>query len=440
MSSNKNIVALGVSGLARKFREGSLSPVTATEFYLSQIAILNPKINAVLDIYAPEAHKAAQASALRYKAGKPLSDIDGVPVGVKANIAVNGQFCHAGIKAYENVRAKKDAQVVSRLKKSGAVIIGSLNMEEGALGAATDNPWFGKTFNPLKAGYTPGGSSGGSAAAVAAGMMPAALGTDTMGSVRIPSAYCGLVGHKPTYGLVAMNGVIPLSPTLDHVGPHTRTAEDAMQMMNAISGQNVSGLDVDLSGLSVGILDWTGQVDVEPGVRKGFDAVVAGLKTAGAKTQSVSLRDYDFGQVRRAGLLVSEIEGAKIHTPRYEKKPEGFSEAFQSLMTWGVLQNKQKVEAAYARIAAQKARAATIFKTCKVLIAPTAPQRAFKFGDPVPANQADFTAFANFAGLPATAIPVSLGKNQLPASVQIVGPRGSDALTLAVADRLSKLI
>lgn len=435
MSQKDDIVELGVAGLTVRYRDGSLSPTAVTEFYMSQIAIFNPRINAVLDLYAEEAHAAAQASALRYKAGKPLSKIDGVPMGVKANIAVKDHVCHGGIKAYENNVAKKDAEVVARLKKSGAIILGSLNMEEGALGAATDNPWYGKTHNPLKHGFTPGGSSGGSAAAVASGMMPAALGTDTMGSVRIPSAYCGLVGHKPTNGAVPFDGIMPLSPTLDCVGPHARTVEDVQLIFSAMSGEKTNSTNPEK--LTVGRLDWANDVVVEPAIRRGLDKAITALEEAGASVNQLRFDGYDFSKTRRAGLLISEVEGAEVHAKTYGGNPELFSDHFQSLLTWGVLQSQEKVDAAYELIAMQKDRADVIFENCDVLIAPTAPQRAFKFGSPIPANQADFTAFANFAGLPATAVPIPGG---LPASVQIIGPKGADGLTLAVAQTLMRLI
>jgi len=313
-------------------------------------------------------------------------------------------------------------------------------MEEGALGATTDNPWYGKTYNPLKEGHTPGGSSGGSAAAVAAEMMPASLGTDTMGSVRIPSAYCGLVGHKPTYGLISMKGVMPLSPTLDHVGPHTRSVRDAVEIMNILTVKDLSKAEVDLSSLTIGKLEWGDNVDVDPDIVKALDDVFGIVEKAGATIQTVSIEGYRYGQARRAGLLVSEVEGAEIHVSQYEKNSTGFSEHFQSLMTWGVMQKQAKVDLAYARIEEQKLRAKTMFETYDILIAPTVPQRAFKFGDAIPANQADFTAFANFTGLPATAVPVPLDRDRLPASIQIIGPSEDDALTLAVAKQVSDLI
>lgn len=436
MSNTDDIVDLGVAGLSGRYRDGSLSPTTITEFYLSQIALLNPRINAVLDLYVEESHISAQASANRFKTGKPLSPIDGVPIGIKANIAVKGHVCHGGIKAYENNIAENDAAVVARLKQAGAIVMGSLNMEEGALGAATDNPWYGKTHNPLKHGYTPGGSSGGSAAAVASGMMPVALGTDTMGSVRIPSAYCGLVGHKPSRDLIPFDGIMALSPTLDCVGPHTRTVEDARMILEALSSRPLNGKDPD--EITIGRLDWADDVEVDTDVKAEFDRVVAVLKAAGANIITIRFDGYDFGKSRRAGLLISEVEGAKEHVEQYEKNAAGFSDHFQSLLSWGVAQRADKVEAAYKLIAEQQVCADAIFDNCDVLILPTAPQPAFKFGSPIPANQADFTAFANFAGLPSTAVPIAT--QGLPVSVQILGPKGRDDLTLSVAENLSRLI
>jgi len=162
------------------------------------------------------------------------ANTSGISVGVKANIAVKNHICHGGIKAYDNAVKKDDALVIKRLRTAGYNISAIVNMEEGALGAQTDNPWFGKTFNPLKAGYTPGGSSGGSAAAVAAGQVDIALGTDTMGSVRIPSAYCGLWGFKPSHNEKMLEGVMPLSPTLDTVGVHGHSLEDVARITQVI--------------------------------------------------------------------------------------------------------------------------------------------------------------------------------------------------------------
>lgn len=371
----------------------------------------NDRINAVIDAFNDLAIPEMADSDMRAEDGQSLSPIDGLPIGVKANIAVEGKFWHAGIKAYASRKADEDALVVQRLKAAGALLVGTLNMEEGALGAQTDNPWFGKTINPLKDGYTPGGSSGGSSAAVAAGFVEAALGTDTMGSVRIPSAYCGLWGFKPSHSNEMLQGVVPLSQTLDTVGVHAATLETCVQVMEVIA-------DADLSGGVPGkiyALDWGDSVECESFIVEEFDIISKGY----AKTD---LSPYAYGQSRRAGLILSEVEGYDAHESRLKNKPDGFSDFFRSMLEYGRDLPQDRIDAAYAHIRALRAAELPDF-----ILMPTAPQTAFKFGDPVPANQADFTAFANLADRPAIAFPLGRDRRGLPASAQLVGPRGREA-------------
>lgn len=371
----------------------------------------NSRINAVIDAFNDLAIPEMADSDMRAEDGASLSPIDGMPIGVKANIAVQGKFWHAGVKAYASRKADEDALVVSRLKAAGALLIGTLNMEEGALGAQTDNPWFGKSINPLKEGYTPGGSSGGSSAAVAAGFCEAALGTDTMGSVRIPSAYCGLWGFKPSHSEAMIKGVVPLSHTLDTVGVHAPSLDECVDVMSVL-------MDASLSGGTVGevvALDWGGAVDVEPFIADEFAKIAKGLPTT-------DLGSYAYGKSRRAGLILSEVEGYAAHEKRLKNKPDGFSDFFRGMLEYGRDLPKDRVDGAYAHIEALRSETFPDF-----ILMPTAPQTAFKFGDPVPANQADFTAFANLADRPAIAFPLGKDRRGLPASAQIVGPRGREA-------------
>ncbi|MGB3457373.1 MAG: amidase [Litorimonas sp.] len=375
----------------------------------------NPRINAVIDAYNDLAIPEMADSDMRAEEGKPLSPIDGMPIGVKANIAVEGKFWHAGIKAYASRKADEDARVVERLKRAGALLVGTLNMEEGALGAQTDNPWFGKTINPLRDGYTPGGSSGGSSAAVAAGFVEAALGTDTMGSVRIPSAYCGLWGFKPSHSDAMLDGVVPLSTTLDTVGIHARSLEDCVAVMQVI-------MEADLEGGTAGevvALNWGGTVEVEPDVMAAFAKLAEGLPTTG-------LGPYAYGKSRRAGLILSEVEGHAAHAKRLKSKPDGFSDFFRGMLDYGRDLPQDRVDAAYAHVSELRAADYPNF-----ILMPTAPQTAFRFGDPVPANQANFTAFANLANRPAIQFPIGEDADGLPIGAQIVGPRGRETDLIA---------
>ena len=363
---------------------------------------------------------------------------DGLAWAAKSNIAVKGLPLTAGCEAYRNRISTDDAVVIARIRASGGTVLGTVNMHEGALGATTDNEAYGRTHNPWAEGITPGGSSGGSGAAGAAGLCDVALGTDTMGSVRIPAAYCGVQGHKPTTGLVPDAGVVPLSTTLDHVGPLARDVETLWHAMHVLADWDEPGafMATPLEGLKIGV--WTGQgdVDLTPAVESGIASVRSTLAGALA-LNDVAPPVYDYSRSRRAGLVVSEVEGAKEHQVSADgPRPEGFSDTFYSLLHRGVRQTKEKVEAAYQHIRDVHAAAERVWNEVDFIIAPTAPQEAFNFAADVPANQADFTAWADFAQLPATAIYTGLSKAGLPLSVQVIGPQGHDRETLQVAGAL----
>lgn len=391
--------------------------------YRARISRLNPSINAFVD---------------------ETSDTqgDGLSWAVKSNIAVAGLPWTAGCAAYRNRIADADATVVARIRASGGTVLGAVNMHEGALGATTDNEAFGRTQNPWREGVTPGGSSGGSGAAVAAGLCDIALGTDTMGSVRIPAAYCGVQGHKPTYGRVPETGVVPLSTSLDHVGPLARDVETLWRAMHVLAdwGAAPALVAADVSRLRVGVWDGTGDVTLTQAVSAGFASAVAAIEGAGATLLNKTPPIYDYSKSRRAGLLVSEIEGAEEHGVTPEgPRPDGLSDMFYSLLRWGARQDAAKVDAAYAHIADVHAAAAAVWDNVDVLIAPTAPQEAFSFEADVPANQADFTAWADFARLPATAIYTGRSEAGLPLSLQVIGAEGQDRETLQVAAALEQL-
>lgn len=352
---------------------------------------------------------------------------NGKGVGVKANIAIKDYACHGGIKAYENDIASEDAVVVKRLREAGYAPSAILNMEEGALGAQTDNPWFGKTHNPLKYGYTPGGSSGGSAAAVAAHQVDFALGTDTMGSVRIPSAYCGLWGFKPSYDNKMLKGVMPLSLTLDTVGVHAHSFEDVVRATEIICDNRFA----DGNAGEITLLDWNGRVECEADVQSAFAEFVSKHGKFLTTTLKTTLAPYAYGQSRRAGLILSEVEGYEFHKHRFDMKPEGFSDFFRGMLEYGAKLPREKVDAAYAHVKVLREADFPNF-----ILMPTAPQIAFKFGDPIPANQADFTAFANLADRPAIQFPISKNVSGLPIGAQLVGPRGREADLVATLKAL----
>lgn len=390
--------------------------------YRARIERLNPKLNAFVD----------QTTE---------SQGDGLAWAAKSNIAVKGLPLTAGCEAYRNRIAAQDADVISRIRAAGGSVLGMVNMHEGALGATTDNHAYGRTQNPWADGITPGGSSGGSGAAVAAGLCDIALGTDTMGSVRIPAAYCGVQGHKPTTGIVPDAGVVPLSTTLDHVGPLARNVETLWQAMHVLAdwGAPTPLTLSPLQGVKIGVWNGADDVTLTPAVKTGFSEAVAKVSDI-ARLQDFAPPVYDYSKSRRAGLVVSEVEGAKEHGVTEDgARPDGLSDTFYSLLHWGIRQSTEKVEAAYQHVREVHAAAAQVWDQVDVIIAPTAPQEAFSFAANVPANQADFTAWADFARLPATAVFTGLSENGLPLSLQVIGPEGRDRETLQIAAALEEV-
>ena len=391
--------------------------------YRSRIRALNADLNAVLD-------------ETEDKTGA------GLAWAAKSNIAVAGLPLTAGCAAYRDRIASEDAGVIKRIRASGGTVLGTVNMHEGALGATTDNETYGRTRNPWNSACTPGGSSGGSGAAVAAGLCDVALGTDTMGSVRIPAAYCGVQGHKPTTGVVPDDGVVPLSTTLDHVGPLARDVETLWRAMHVLAdwGPVDPLTPAELSGLRIGVWRGEGDVTLTPAVAAGLQAVADTLSVTGAALQNFRPPAYEYSRSRRAGLLVSEVEGAKEHGVTAEgDRPDGLSDIFYKLLHWGTQQTPEKVAAAYAHIEDVHKAAAPVWEALDFILAPTAPQQAFVFEKDAPANQADFTAWADFALLPATAVYTGICPGGLPLSVQIIGPEGRDRETLAAAAALEAL-
>ena len=364
----------------------------------------------------------------RWRSGAPLSAIDGAAFGVKANIAVAGLPFHGGIGAYRNRIAVEDAAAVALLRRAGAIPIGILNMHEGALGATTDNPFFGKCRNPWNAALTPGGSSGGSAAAVAAGLCRFAFGTDTMGSVRIPSAYCGVAGHKPTFNAIPTEGLAPLSPTLAHIGFPARDARD----LRTVLGMLMELAPPRSGRVKVGLAHWGSNPTLDGSCAEGWREA-SRLLAEIADTTPVDMSGFDLGGLRRKGLLVSEVEGHLAHRDMLGAARDGFSDSFAGLLDWGARQPRARIDAAYEAIRAAGARLEALFESIDVIATPTAPQGPFPFEAPVPADQADFTALANFAGAPACAVP-AIARGAPPPSIQFIGRRGADALVLDIAE------
>lgn len=428
---------------------GQLSSLELTEQYLAQIELTQPELRCFLHLAGDAARAAAQASDRRRAAGEALHPLDGVPCAIKDNIDVAGMPTTAGMATRVGRLADADAACVARLRKAGAVILGKLHLHEAALGADGDNPHFGRCENPRRPGFSPGGSSGGSAAAVAAGLCAFSLGSDSMGSVRIPASYCGVVGFKPSHGRISQRGLLRVSRRLDHVGLLTRSAADLSMLFQAVSGldphdpqsRSVPLVHTEHSGLQLrlGRLVDLPALGVSAEVGAVYEQACAQLQAL-YPLQDIDLGDFDFGRARRAGLLLCEAEMLVEHADDWQTRREDFSSALQAMLGYAEGRSAAELIAAERRLDQAIPRLRQVFSQVDVLLTPTTPQVAFPWDSPVPVNQADLTAIANFAGIPALSVPAGLDPPGLPVGLQLLGPIGSDLQLMALAARIEALL
>ncbi len=337
---------------------------------------------------------------------------------------VAGQAWTAGIGARSGQVSQADAPVVASLREAGAALLSRLAMDEGALGAATDNAHFGRCGNPALPGHSPGGSSGGSAAAVAAGVVDAALGSDTMGSVRIPAAYCGVFALKLSHGAVPMDGVFPLAPSLDALGIFARTPSVVAEVLDVLCP--ISTVPTRISGwLEARPADLA---TCAPEIQSFYGACCAALaRHLGAPAM---LPKLDLASLRSAAFLLTEVEAAKT----LGNEP-GLSKGLMRLLDYGRGVDPAK------RVRAQQSmtEAADLLQdamsTGRVILLPTVAEPAFEHGSRPPVGQADFTVLANIAGCPAIAIPKP--DAQPPVSVQVIGPKGSETALTELAQEIA---
>jgi aspartyl-tRNA(Asn)/glutamyl-tRNA(Gln) amidotransferase subunit A len=412
---------------------------------LANIQRENSRINALVDVISnPSTSVPLQAKMLE-------TERQYWTLAVKSNIAVKGLPHTAGIGAYRNRIADEDAFCVARLRKAGMAIVGMANMEEAALGAVTDNPHFGKTHNPHRYGFTAGGSSGGSAAAVAAGMARAALGTDTMGSCRIPAAYCGVVGFKPSFGRISVQGVTPLSRRLDHVGVIANTVADVRVVTSAIAVFDaacadsyafdaISAMRKQSTWRRLSVLNQAARGMLTDEVRSAYEHALATLKQAGFELTERALNLDAITAARRAGLIICEAELANSLADVLKSGGEGVSTFLRDMIAFGAAKSAPQLAAAHARIDDAQLILRAQLDSADAIFWPTAPQTAFEFSAVIPPNQADFTCLANFTGAPAISIPARVGENELPVGLQLISATGSDEDLLALAEEIESLL
>ncbi|WOD41451.1 Asp-tRNA(Asn)/Glu-tRNA(Gln) amidotransferase subunit GatA [Nodosilinea sp. E11] len=438
------------------------SAVEITQAYLDQIAALEPQIHSYLTVTGDQAlAQAAQVDA-RIAAGETIGMLSGIPIALKDNLCTEGVRTTCGSKILENFVPPYESTVTDKLRQAGAIALGKTNLDEFAMGSSTENSAYQVTGNPWDVTRVPGGSSGGSAAAVAAGECAVALGSDTGGSIRQPASFCGVVGLKPTYGLVSRFGLVAYASSLDQIGPLTPTVEDAALLLQGIAGhdpRDSTSLDVpvpdytqslktDLKGRKVGIITETFAAEgIDPAVRAATEQAIQQLKQLGAEIQEISCPRFAYGLPTYYIIAPSE---ASSNLARYDGVKYGARHNNDSLMSmytktraegFGAEVKRRIMIGTYALSAgyydayylkAQKVRTLikqdfeAAFGQVDVLVCPTAPTTAFKAGekvdDPLSMYLSDLmTIPVNLAGLPGLSLPCGFDDQGLPIGLQLIG-------------------
>lgn len=462
---------LTIHQLQRALRERKISAEEAARGCLDRIRSGDAEIKAFLSVRADAALAEARETDRRFAAGETMAPLAGVPVALKDNMLLEGEVVTAGSRVLEHYEAAYDSFVVGKLKEAGAVILGKTNLDEFAMGSSTENSSYQVTRNPKDTERVAGGSSGGSAAAVAADFAVAALGSDTGGSIRQPAALCGVVGMKPTYGRVSRSGLIAMASSLDQIGTFTKTVTDARIAFDAIRGYDPmdatsAPMTDEMDALSwekvkaftVGIPEEYFIEGLDPAIEKGVEAAIAALKDMGIPFRKISLphtkyalssyyivmpAEVSANLARFDGIRYGRKEGAqKLSDVYFKTRGAGFGRETKRRIILGTfVLSSGYYDAYYAK--AQQVRGLIkhdfdqAFKSVDVILTPVTPTPAFKIGekadDPLAMYLSDiFTIPVNLAGLPGISIPCAAHPGKLPIGFQLIGQhfRETDILSL----------
>jgi len=472
---------LSAKELRDRISAGKITSVEATEGVFQRIDKLEPVIGAYISTYHEQALETAADVDRRVAAGQPVGQLAGVPVAVKDNMCTTFGATTCASKILENFNAPYNATVVEKLLSADAVIIGKTNMDEFAMGSSTENSGLKQTVNPWDTSRVPGGSSGGSAAAVAASLCFASLGSDTGGSVRQPAGFCGVVGLKPTYGRVSRFGLVAYGSSLDQIGPITRTVADSALMMNVIAGHDpadstsvdeavapvcdyLEKLDDPLKKLKIAIVPQF-NAGAEQSVRKSLDEAIDVYKKLGAEIIEIDMPHLDYAIA--AYYIVATAE-ASSNLARYDGVHYGYrtdnpadyvevysksrAEAFRREVKRRIMLGTYALSSGYYDayyLKALKVRNlirgdfTSAFEKCDCIIMPVSPTTAFKIGekinDPLQMYLSDiYTIAANLAGVPAISIPCGFDENNLPIGLQILAPAFAEDKLLRIARMFEK--
>ena len=471
---------LSVVETARKIVAGEVTAASVVDRYLERIASVDREIGAYLAVDAEGARAQASAVDKQRQTGQRLGPLAGVPIALKDVLVTKGLETTAASKILEGWVPPYDGTVVERLRAAGAIVLGKVNCDEFAMGSSTEHSAYKATKNPWDTACVPGGSSGGSSAAVAGGLCAASLGTDTGGSIRQPAAFCGVVGIKPTYGRVSRWGVVAFASSLDQVGPLTRTVHDAALMLEVIAGfdpKDSTSLDApvpsytdalvgDVTGLRVGLPHEYFDGDIDADVRAGLDRTIAALKDRGAEIVNISLphthlalpayyivapAEASSNLSRYDGIRFGKAaQGAKDLLDLYMRsRGAGFGPEVKRRIMLGTYALRSGYYDAYYK-KAQQVRALIkgdfdkAFQHVDVILTPTTPTAAFRIGaksDPLDMYLADvFTLSCNLAGLPGLSVPCGLTAAGLPVGAQLLGKPLDEATVLRVGHVIESLV
>ncbi len=461
-----DIKNLTISDAAKLLASNEISSTELVKAYIERCESIDQQVKAFIKIDAEKLLKLAGEADERRKNSAQLSEYDGIPVGIKDCIVTEGESCACASQLLSNVISPYDSTVVARLKKQGFIPFGRLNMDEFAMGSSCENSSFMKTANPWNTDCVPGGSSGGSAAAVAARLVTGALGSDTGGSIRQPASFCGIVGVKPTYGRVPRYGLVAFASSLDQIGPMTNSVEDAAVIMDTICGHDVAdstSLDLpatnfaqavrdtdvtSLKGVKVGLpKEYLEAEGLSDEVKKAMDSALAKVKELGAELVEVSLPHTKYAvavyyiiATAEASANLARFDGIRYGNRKdtgdligsyFASRGAGFGPEVQRRILLGTyVLSSGYYDAYYLR--AQKVRTLirndfdNAFKQCDVIMTPVTPSTAFKFGeksDPLQMYLSDiFTIALNLSGNCGMSVPYALSTDKMPIGMQVIAP------------------
>jgi len=449
-----------IQTLSTLLAKKKISPVELTQLFLTRIERLNPKLNAFISVDSQTALVEARAAERELTKRQRRGPLHGIPVALKDNISTRNLRTTMGSLILRDFIPTEDATVVRKLRRAGAIVLGKTNLHEFAYGITSENPHYGPVRNPWKTDRIAGGSSGGAAAAVAAGLCAAAIGSDTGGSIRLPSALCGVVGFKPTFGRVSVHGVFPLAPSFDHVGPIARSAQDVALVLECIAGQDpldtttVARRDNHFRRQLKGKRVRLGRPnehfwkDIDAEVRRIVEVALAKFVKSGAEVEDISLPGI-IGGIEAANLIAAS-EATQVHERPgfFPARADDYGADVRARLEQGAKIRAVDYLTAQERLRQTRLEIETALEKIDAIVIPTSPIPApiigsdcVEVGDvkmPLRNALVDRNRVGNLTGLPAISVPCGLTRDGLPAALQFVGRRFADAHVIAIGQSFAK--